>query len=102
MLETFGSGNAPATPGLVEVLADAIAQRDLLVVATSQQLQGAVHLDAYAAGRRLLDAGVISGHDMMPHTVLVKLMFVLGQDLPQNERRRLLASNPRGELTEGD
>ncbi|MCO6449154.1 MAG: asparaginase [Caldilineales bacterium] len=100
VLETFGSGNVPDTPGLVEALAEAVAERGLLVVAISQQLQGGVDLSAYAAGRRLLDAGVVSGRDMTPHTALVKLMFLLGQDLTDAERRRLLAANLRGELTE--
>ncbi len=99
MLETFGSGNVPAIPGLVEVLAQAIAQRDLLVVAITQQLQGSVHLGAYASGRRLQDAGVVSGYDMTSQTALIKLMFLLGQDITQAERRRLLGMNLRGELT---
>ena len=101
VLETFGSGNVSATPGMVEVLAEAIAQRDLLVVAITQQLQGSIHLDAYAAGRRLQDAGVVSGYDMTPHTALVKLMFLLGQNISPGERRRLLGTNLRGELRVG-
>ena len=101
VLETFGSGNAPAMPGLVDVLAQAIAERNLLVVAITQQLQGSVQLGAYAAGRRLLDAGVVSGYDMTPQAALVKLMFLLGQDITQTERRRLLGMNLRGELTAG-
>ncbi len=100
VLETFGSGNIPNTPGLVETLAEAIATRDLLVVAITQQMQGSVRLETYAAGHRLLDAGVVSGYDMRPHTALVKLMFLLGQEIDQTERRRLLMTNLRGELTE--
>ena len=99
VLEAFGSGTLPATPGLAEVLAEAIAARDLLVVAISQQMQGSVRLESYAAGRRLLEAGVVSGYDMKPHTALVKLMFLLGQDIDQTLRRRLLATNLRGELS---
>jgi L-asparaginase len=72
----------------------------LLVVAITQQMQGSVSLETYAAGRRLLDAGVVSGYDMRPHTALVKLMFLLGQEIDQAERRRLLTANLRGELTE--
>jgi len=101
VLETFGSGNMPGAPGLIEVIADAIAQRGLLTVAISQQNQGSVQLRAYVAGRRLLDAGVVSGHDMTPYTALVKLMFLLTQKrLSAAEMRTLLASNLRGELTE--
>jgi len=100
VLETFGSGNIPATSGLAPVLSRAIQRRNLLTVAITQQLQGSVHLDAYAAGRRLLDAGVVSGHDMTPYTALVKLMFLLAQDdLSNVQRRELMATNLRGELT---
>ncbi|NOX62018.1 MAG: asparaginase [Chloroflexi bacterium] len=100
VLETFGSGNVPNDPALLQVLADAIARRDLLAVAVTQQLQGRVHLDAYAAGRRLLDAGALCGYDMTPHAALVKLMFLLGRDdLSHEQRRDLLTANLRGELT---
>ena len=100
VIETFGSGNIPATPGLIDILARAIQERELLAVAITQQLQGSVQLDAYAAGRRLQDAGVVSGQDMTPYTALVKLMFLLGQkDLSFEARRALLARNLRGELT---
>lgn len=100
VLETFGSGTIPADPDLAAVLGAAIARRNLLAVAISQQLQGSVQLERYVAGRRLLDAGVVSGHDMTPPTALVKLMVLLGQDLSQDRRRHLLATNLRGELTE--
>ncbi len=102
-LETFGSGNIPDTPGLIEVIEQAVAQRDLLTVAISQQRQGAVQLRAYAAGRRLLDAGVVSGFDMTPSAALVKLMHLLAQpNLSSNARRQHLARNLRGELTPED
>ena len=100
VLETFGSGNIPATPGLVEVIAQAVKERGLLTVAITQQQQGMVELNTYAAGRRLLDAGVVSGRDMTSSTALVKLMFLLAQEnLSPQERRQLLARNLRGELT---
>jgi L-asparaginase/Glu-tRNA(Gln) amidotransferase subunit D len=100
VLETFGSGNVPATPGLLETIERAVHERDLLAVAISQQLQGGVDLNAYEAGRRLADAGVVSGADMTPYAALVKLMFLLGRsDLDLQARRELMARNLRGELT---
>ncbi len=100
VLETFGSGNIPGAPGLLEVVERAVSERGLLTVAITQQRQGIVQLDAYAAGRRLLDAGVVSGHDMTPSAALIKLMFLLAQDqLSSDERRAQLASNLRGELS---
>ena len=101
VLETFGSGNIPATPGLMETIQKAVSQRNLLAVAITQQHRGSVQLDAYAAGRHLLDAGVVSGHDMTPYTALVKLMFLLAQkQLSTAAMRQHLTTNLRGELTE--
>ncbi len=99
VLETFGSGTFPNVPLLLQTLERAIRVRQLLVVAISQQVHGGVHLHSYAAGRRLLDVGVVSGHDMTPHTALVKLMWVLGQDLSWDEQRQIMTSNICGELT---
>ncbi len=101
VLETFGSGNVPATPGLMDVIKQAVTQRNLLAVAITQQQRGSVQLNAYAAGQQLLEAGVVSGHDMTPYTALVKLMFLLGQkNMPLNTLQQQLTSNLRGELTE--
>ena len=101
VLETFGTGNIPSTPGLIGVIERAVTERDLLTVAITQQQQGIVQLHTYAAGRRLLNAGVVSGHDMTPNTALVKLMFLLAQtQLSPEERRQRLSANLRGELSE--
>ncbi len=100
VLETFGSGNIPDTKGLIDIIERAISQRGLLTVAITQQRQGIVQLHAYAAGRRLLDAGVVPGYDMTPSTALVKLMFLIAQTQMSSQARRThLASNLRGELT---
>jgi len=100
VIETFGSGNIPGTKGLIEVIEQAVSQRGLLTVAITQQRQGIVQLHAYAAGRRLLDAGVVPGYDMTPCTALVKLMFLLVQtQMSPEAMREQLASNLRGELT---
>jgi len=100
VLETLGSGNIPGAPGLLEVIERAVSERRLLTVDITQQRREIVQLHAYAAGRRLLDAGVVSGNDMTPSVALVKLMFLLAQKhLSSDERRRQLASNLRGELS---
>ena len=100
VIETFGSGNIPDTKGLISIIEQAVSQRELLTVAITQQRQGIVQLHAYAAGRRLLDAGVVPGYDMTPSTALVKLMFLIAQtQMSSQARREHLASNLRGELT---
>ena len=59
-----GSGNAPQRPELTNALREA-CDRGVVIVAISQCVRGAVS-DAYEAGRKLLQAGVIPGGDMTP------------------------------------
>jgi lysophospholipase len=64
VLETFGAGNAPQRPDVVEALKEA-CERGVVVVAITQCSKGSVS-DAYETGRTLLKAGVIPGGDMTP------------------------------------
>lgn len=64
VLETFGSGNAPRRPDLIEAIKEACG-RGVIVVAISQCIKGSVS-DAYETGRALLQVGVIPGSDMTP------------------------------------
>ena len=49
----------------------------------------------------LEDAGVVPGSDITPEAALAKLSYICGkQDLSIEEKRKLLASNLRGEITE--
>jgi glutamyl-tRNA(Gln) amidotransferase subunit D len=76
------------------------ATRDgIPVVVTSQCLFGRVNLHVYATGRRLLEAGVIPGSDMLPETAYVKLSWILGsitRDI--DEVRRIMSTNIAGEI----
>jgi 60kDa lysophospholipase len=64
VLETFGAGNAPQRSDLMQALKKA-CDRGVVVVAITQCTKGSVS-DAYATGRTLLQAGVVSGGDMTP------------------------------------
>ncbi|MEM4441146.1 MAG: Glu-tRNA(Gln) amidotransferase subunit GatD [Desulfurococcaceae archaeon] len=69
------------------------------VVMTSQCLFGRVDMYVYSTGRRLLDAGVIPGHDMLPETAYVKLSWTLGsitKDL--KEVKKIMETNLVGEI----
>ena len=59
-----GSGNAPQRSELIDALREA-CDRGVVIVAISQCTRGTVS-DAYEAGRKLLQAGVIPGGDMTP------------------------------------
>jgi len=100
VLETFGAGNAPDNrPKLLKVLKEA-NDRGVIIVNCTQCMRGRVK-SHYASGRSLADVGVISGHDLTPEAALMKLAYLLSyDDLSNEEIKRIMQSNIRGELTE--
>ncbi|XP_046309098.1 60 kDa lysophospholipase isoform X1 [Marmota monax] len=98
VMETFGSGNGPTKPDLLQEL-QAATERGLVIVNCTHCLQGTVTSD-YASGTALAGAGVISGFDMTSEAALAKLSYVLGQPgLSLDDRKKLLAQDLRGEMT---
>jgi glutamyl-tRNA(Gln) amidotransferase subunit D len=71
------------------------------VVMTSQCLFGCVNMNVYSTGRRLLEAGVIPGGDMLPEVAYVKLSWILGS-ITRNasEVKEWITRNIAGELNE--
>lgn len=101
VLETFGSGNAPdRDPELLAALREA-TDRGLVIVNVTQCLRGRVS-PSYAAGRALVDAGVVPGADMTPEAALTKLAYLLAQDLSRDEVRARAGRSIAGELTGAD
>ena len=98
VLHTYGAGNAPDRPELLDVLRRA-SERGVVLVNCTQCLEGAVDMDGYATGGNLRTAGVVSGHDMTPEAALTKLSYLLSLSLSTDEVRRLVQENLRGELT---
>ncbi|XP_036737913.2 60 kDa lysophospholipase isoform X1 [Manis pentadactyla] len=98
VMETFGSGNGPTKPELLQEL-QAAAQRGLVIINCTHCLQGTVTSD-YAASRAMVGAGIVSGFDMTSEAALAKLSYVLGQpELSLDSRKELLARDLRGEMT---
>ena len=67
------------------------------VVMTSQCLNGTVNDYVYSNGRKLVEAGVIQGRDMLPETALVKLMWALSLE---EDVEQVMKTNIAGEITE--
>lgn len=97
VLETYGSGNAPDRPGLINALKKASA-RGVVIVSCSQCRKGTV-LDIYASAKGLKEANVIPGNDMTAECALTKLSYLLSKGLSVDEVRSQMRQNLRGELT---
>ncbi|KAK7505413.1 hypothetical protein BaRGS_00003158, partial [Batillaria attramentaria] len=99
VVQTYGAGNAPSNRAdLMEVFSEA-TKWGVLILNTTQCNRGNVN-NAYATGKALENAGLISGGDMTAEAALCKLSYVLGKDAWSTEtRRKMLSRNLRGEMT---
>lgn len=98
ILKSYGVGNAPQDDKLLACLAKANEQ-GIIIVNCSQCIKGTVNMKGYATGTSLSDCGVISGQDMTLEAALTKLHYLLSQNLTNNEIKKRLIENLRGELT---
>lgn len=97
-IESFGAGNAPSRPDLLDAFREATS-RGVVIVNITQCLQGEVSA-IYALGRKLAAVGVVAGADLTPECALTKLAYLLSKpDLTREQVRELMGRSIRGELT---
>lgn len=98
IIETYGSGNTISKDWFISIVKEAARMGKILLNIT-QCMEGRVNMNLYATGKKLQDAGVISGGDMTTEAALAKL-FVLMGDTQDNDRvKALLEENLRGEIS---
>lgn len=95
---SYGVGNAPQDPDLLQVLTLA-NQAGIVIVNLSQCHRGRVNMSGYATGNSLMQCGVISGHDMTVEAALTKLHWLLSKGLGSDEIKHNMQQNIKGELS---
>jgi L-asparaginase len=98
ILCTYGAGNAPHSPPLIDILKQA-QQQNILLINLSQCLQGKVNMDSYATGRTLQKLGMLSGADMTLEAAITKVYYLLSQRLSNADIKKKFCQNLKGELT---
>lgn len=101
VLETYGLGNAPNnSPRFLKILAEASA-RGVILVNSSQCAHGLVKMEQYATGHSLINAGLVSGHDMTPEAIYCKLLYLLSKYSDLTQVKAEMARDLAGELSLG-
>ena len=99
VLETYGAGNCSKSPWFLDLLSDAIRKGILVLNITQCKGGGSVDEGRYESSFLLGKIGVISGYDINSESAIVKMMYLLGNNLQNEEIKNLLNISLRGELT---
>ena len=98
VMRTFGSGNAPQRPWLLNALKEG-SKNGKVIVNISQCMQGCVEMGRYDTGFQLKEAGVVSGYDSTVESAVTKLMFLQSHYNDPEKVRDMLNRSIRGEIT---
>ena len=98
VMRTYGSGNAPQYPWLMNALKEATG-KGKIIVNISQCMAGSVEMGRYDTGYQLKEAGVISGHDSTVESAVTKLMYLQGIYSDWHQVKNYIQRSIRGEIS---
>ena len=98
VMRSYGSGNAPQRPWMLNLLHDA-TNRGIIIVNISQCVAGSVAMQRYETGYQLQQAGVISGYDSTVEAAVTKLMHLQARYADANLVRHYMNISLAGEAT---
>ena len=98
VMRTFGSGNAPQSPWLLNALKEG-AKHGKVIGNISQCMQGTVEMQRYDTGYHLQEAGVVSGYDSTVEGAVTKLMYLQSHYDDPDIIRQKMNQSIRGEIT---
>lgn len=98
IIETYGAGNAPSKEWFISLVEEAAGMGKILLNVT-QCIAGSVNMDIYATGKALKQAGVADGYDSTTEGALAKLFHLMGRYSRNEEVRKGLEINLRGEIS---
>jgi L-asparaginase len=97
VLSTFGSGNGPNNPIMIEMIGQFINDGGLVLNIT-QCYSGAVQLGKYDSSKQFLNVGVLGGGTLTTEAAMTKMMFVLANYKNDTRIRELLTTSLCGEM----
>ncbi|QTD39050.1 asparaginase [Polaribacter batillariae] len=98
VIETYGSGNAPNKNWFLKLLKNAIL-KGVKIVNVTQCAGGSVIQGHYDTSVSLKEIGIISGRDITTESAIAKLMYLLNEELSQEEFKHYFEKSLRGEIT---
>lgn len=98
VMRTFGSGNAPHSPWIMNAIKDG-TRAGKVIINISQCISGKVEMGLYGTGYQLQTAGVISGYDSTVESAVTKLMYLQGRYADTATVREKMQQSIRGEIT---
>ena len=98
VIESFGTGNGPTSLEFSQLLDKAIENGKILINIT-QCLQGSAILGNYATSAPFGKSGIVCGKDITTEAAITKLMFLLGKRLTDQEIKKELQQDLRGEMS---